>query len=229
MVKWTLPAAACGIIAIGAMLRWGWELDRGAKLAPVDIGGGIRLPLYASGPLSQAWWAVIILILVIGTTYACLVFSYFYMWTVRPELWPADASKAPWTSAAFLLASSAALAIANRGLKHVSSIAVCGALGAAVVLMLSASALELHAHRAISPSESSYGALVQTFVAFNGVSSIAVSVLALYAAARRNAGLLDHERRNVFDCVRLLWHYVVGQNLAGLALVHGFPKWAQQF
>ena len=29
----------------------------------------------------------------------------------------------------------------------------------------------------------------------------------------------------MFDNARLLWHYVVGQNLAGLALVHGFPRW----
>jgi cytochrome c oxidase subunit I+III len=68
---------------------------------------------------------------------------------------------------------------------------------------------------------------VQTFVAFNGLCAIAVTVLALYALARRLAGLLDRERCNVFDNARLLWHYVVGQNLAGLALVHGFPRWAQ--
>jgi cytochrome c oxidase subunit I+III len=228
-VKWTLPAAACGVIAIGAMLVWAWELDRGPKLPPVDIGGGLRLPVYASGPLAQSWWAVVILILVAGTTYACLVFSYLYLWTVKPELWPADEGAAPLTTAALLVASSVALALANRGLKHESSIAIYTALGTAIVLMLCASGLELYAHRGVSPSASSYGALVQTVVAFNGVASIAVSILALYAIARRMAGFLDRERRNVFDSARLLWHYAVGQNLAGLALVHGFPGWARQF
>lgn len=98
-------------------------------------------------------------------------------------------------------------------------------IGAAVLLIFIAFAVELYAHRALSPRTSSYAATVQTFVAFNGFGAIAVSVLALFAVARRRAGMLDRERRNVFDHVRLLWHYVVAQNVAGLALVHGFPRW----
>jgi cytochrome c oxidase subunit I+III len=227
-VKWVVAAGVCGVVALAAMLSWAWQLDRGAKLAPVDIGGGVRLPVYASGPFSQTWWAVIILILVIGTTYACLVFSYLYFWAIRPELWPAaEGTYVPWVNAACLVASSAAVGVANRGLMHESSITVNVALGAAIVLILAAFGLELHAHRGLSPRESSYAATVQTFVAVNGLCAIAVSALALYALARRLAGLLDHERRNVFDNARLLWHYVAAQNLAGLVLVHGFPRWAQ--
>ncbi len=228
-VKWTLPAAICGVVAIAALLRWGWELDSAPKLPPVDIGGGLRLPVHASGPLSHTWWAMIILILVIGTTYACLVFSYLYLWAVKPELWPAkDALPAmalPSMSAAFLAASSAAVGAANRALKRDSSVTLYAALGTAIALMLAASALELYAHRALSPRASSYGATVQAFVAFNGLCAIAATILALYALARRVAGRLDRERRNVFDNARLLWHYVVGQNLAGLLLVHGFARW----
>jgi cytochrome c oxidase subunit I+III len=227
-VKWTLPAALCGVIAVAAMVRWGWELDAGPKLAPVDIGGGIRLPVYASGALSHTWWAVVILMLVIGATYACLLFSYLYLWTVKPELWPAldtlpDVRNAV-IAAVCLMLSSAAMGAANRGLKRESGAAMYAALGAAVVLGVIAFFLELYAHRALSPSASSYGATVQTFVAFNGVCVIAATMLALYALARRLAGLLDYERRNVFDNARLLWHYMVAQNIAGLVLVHGFPR-----
>ena len=85
----------------------------------------------------------------------------------------------------------------------------------------------LYAHRALSPAESSYAATVQTFVGFYGVCSTAAIALACYALARRVASLLDSERRNAFDHARLLWHYVVCQSLAGLALIHGFPRWAQ--
>jgi cytochrome c oxidase subunit I+III len=229
-VKWVVLAALCGVIAVAAMLRWGWELDRGPKLAPVDIGGGIRLPVYASGPLSHTWWAVVVLILVIGTTYACLVFSYLYLWAVKPELWPArdalPASLLPMAVAACLLLSSVAVGGANRALARERSGAMYAGSGIAILLLLLAFALEMHAHRTLSPTASSYGSIVQTFVGFNGVCSVALTVLALHALARRHAGLLDRERRNVFDNARLLWHYVVGQNLAGLALVHGFPRWA---
>ena len=67
---------------------------------------------------------------------------------------------------------------------------------------------------------------MHTLVAFQALFSLAVIILALYALARRFAGLLDRERRNVFDNA-LLWHYAVAQSLAGLALLHGFPRWAQ--
>ena len=53
---------------------------------------------------------------------------------------------------------------------------------------------------------------------------MAVVFLAAFAIARRGAGYLDRERRNVFDNVRIFWHYVVAQNVAGLVLVHGFPR-----
>jgi heme/copper-type cytochrome/quinol oxidase subunit 3 len=228
-VKWVAVAAVCGVLAIGGMIRWAWELDTGPKLAPVEIGGGIRLPVYASGPLSHSWWAVIILILVVGATYACLVFSYLYLWTVNPELWPGpelpSGVRYPAAAAACLILSSAAIGAANRGLNRESSLAMCVSMGAAIALVLSAFGLELYAHRALDPAESSYGATVQTFVAFNGACAIGVTVLAVYALARRRAGLLDRERRNVFDNARLLWHYTVAQNLAGVALIHGFPRW----
>jgi heme/copper-type cytochrome/quinol oxidase subunit 3 len=228
-VKWILPAALCGVVAVAAMLKWGWELDRGAKLAPVDIGGGIRLPAYASGPLSHAWWATIILILVIGTTYACLVFSYLYFWTVNPQLWPAadelPGVRLPLAAALCLVLASALVGRANRALGQDRDRVFFAALGVGLVLLLAAFLLELYAHRALSPSASSYGATVQTFVAINGVSAMAASLLAGLAMARRFAGTLDAERRNAFDSARLLWHYVVAQNAAGLALVHGFPRW----
>jgi hypothetical protein len=37
--------------------------------------------------------------------------------------------------------------------------------------------------------------------------------------------LLDRERRVTFDNTRLFWHYMVGQGLAGILLVHGASRW----
>src|SRR5687767_5833712 len=54
-----LPLAVlCAVIGIAALLHWAWQLDPPARHPPVDIGGGLRLPVYASGPSSQAWWAM---------------------------------------------------------------------------------------------------------------------------------------------------------------------------
>jgi len=92
--KLVWPAAACGVIAVGALLHWGWGLDPPADHPPADIGGGLVLPVYASGPQSQSWWAIVVLMLVSGALYGCLVFSYLFLWTVSPEVWPREAPPA---------------------------------------------------------------------------------------------------------------------------------------
>jgi cytochrome c oxidase subunit I+III len=227
--KWALPAAACGVVAIAALIHWAWSLDADAKLPPVDIGGDIRLPVYASGALSQSWWAAVILILVAGALYGCLLFSYLYLWTVNPQILPGPDAlprlRGPVVAGAFLAFSSLTVVAANRALKRESTAGMAVALIAGMLLVLAAFGIELHAHRALDPAASSYAAMVRTFVAFNGLYAALVVIMALYALARRLSGLLDRERRNVFDNARLLWHYAVAQNLVGLALVHGFPRW----
>ena len=67
----------------------------------------------------------------------------------------------------------------------------------------------------LSPTASGYGAIVWSIVSLEGFHVVASS-LAAFAIARRRAGHLDRERRNVFDNARIFWHYVVAQNLAGL-------------
>jgi cytochrome c oxidase subunit I+III len=92
--------------------------------------------------------------------------------------------------------------------------------------MLVASAIEWRAHTGTSPAESSYGALVHAFAAFQVFYAAAAIAMALYAVARRYAGLLDDARRSAFDSLSLFWHYCTAQGIVGLALVHGFPRMA---
>jgi heme/copper-type cytochrome/quinol oxidase subunit 3 len=189
----------------------------------VDIGGGLRLPVYASGPVSQAWWAMVLLMLVSGSLYACLLFSYLYLWTVSPHVWPAAVPSLALAlgSALLLLASSAAVAMANRRVKRDGA---CWPLVPAIGLLIAALALNLFSQAAVSPRESAYGAIVYAIVSWDGFFAACATLLALFALARRRAGLLDRERRVTFDNARLFWHYTVGQSLAGLAMLHGFPR-----
>jgi len=219
-VKILIPALACGIVAIAALARWGWELDPGPSQAPVDIGGGIRVPVYASGPASHSWWATVILLLVAGTIFACLLFSYLYLWTVSPQVWPSalPPMKYAFTAGALLVLSSAAVVYANKS--------IYAGLSAAIAFLIAAFAVELQAHRGLDPTESSYGALVYAFIALQGFYVAAVAVMALYTVARRAAGLLDRERRATLDCTMLLWHYTVAQGLGAIVIVHAFPRLA---
>jgi len=223
--KLVIPAAACGAVAIIAILRWAWSLDPPADVAPVSIGGGLRLPVYATGPRSQAWWAMVILMLVAASLYGCLLFSYLYLWLVSPAAWPSAAALPgigyPLATAACLLASSAAVGYADRTLRRHGH---CYPLAVALPLAVAAFAGSVAAQRRLDPGESSYGAIVHAFLVVDGWFVAVALVLALFALARQRAGLLDRTRRVTFDNARLFWHYTVAQTLAGLGMVHGFPR-----
>ena len=75
------------------------------------------MPTYVTGPMSHAWWAVVILMLVAGSLYLSFVFSYLYVWTVAPQVWPAG--RQPGTSRRRTLAVAAVLLLlaARRGMR----------------------------------------------------------------------------------------------------------------
>src|SRR3546814_2205759 len=73
---------ACGVLAIPCVLRWLWETDRPVTTESADIGAGIRLPTYVTGPNTHGWWAMIILLIVIGMIFLMAVFSYLYLYGV---------------------------------------------------------------------------------------------------------------------------------------------------
>jgi cytochrome c oxidase subunit I+III len=227
-VKWVAIATLCGVVALAALLRWCWDLDGGEGLTSVDIGGGLRVPTYATGPVSHAWWAIVVLMLVAGSLYGCALFSYLYLWVVSPHVWPSagalPALGYPLLVAGLLVAASLAVEWGDRQLRRGATLDA--GLIAAVVALLAAATLDVFAHRGLSPVESSYGAIVALLMSLEGFFVAVAVLMALFALARRRAGLLDGERRAVFDNARLMLHYTVGQSLAGLAMIHAFPRLA---
>jgi cytochrome c oxidase subunit I+III len=217
-------ATLCGIVAVAALIHWGWHLDPPPIRGLVDVGGGLSLPASASGPVSQAWWAMVVLLLVSASLYACLLVSYLYLWLVTPGAWrdAAPSVAGPAIATASLLLSSGLVAWSDRRLARGRSIAP---LWLAPPLLLVAFAANLVVQTA-SPTEDAYGAIVHAFVAVDGFFAACAIVLALFALARERAGKLEATRRVTFDNAKLFWHYTVAQTLAGLAMVHLFPGFA---
>ncbi|MBC7944687.1 MAG: cbb3-type cytochrome c oxidase subunit I, partial [Burkholderiales bacterium] len=228
--KFVMPAMICGVLAIALMIKWLWATDPGPSHEPVEIGGGITVPVYDTGTSSHSWWAMVVLIVVAAAIFSSLIFSYLFLWTVAPEGWPAadrlPAPPYPLLAAGLLAVSSALIAYASRSLEKSAAWPLRVSLLLAVPLIGAAFGFELYGQlqAELRPTDSGYAAVVYTMVAFQGFYAFVLTLMALYTVARSFRGLLNSKRRATFDNTMLLWHYGVAQALVALALVHGFPR-----
>jgi cytochrome c oxidase subunit I+III len=235
-VKLYVPAVIFGVFAVAMLICWLWSTDPGPNHPPVDIGGGIKLPVYVIGPMSHSWWATVVLLLVSGTMFASLIFSYYFLWTVSPDVWPEASGQAlpgfgwPLASAVLLALSSAAIAYGSRALESAAPSRgqwpVRVAILLALPLLVGALGVEIYGQwqAGLRPTESGYGAVVYMVSAIQGLFVATLLVMGPYTIARSVCGLLDAQRRATFDNTMLMWHYTVGQGLVGLALVHLSPR-----
>jgi len=228
-VKLYAVAITCGVLAVAMILIWCWSNDP-EPVGDVDIGHCVRIPSYANGSLSHAWWAVVVLMLVAGSLYFAYVFSYLFTWTVSPQLWLVSAPFRPariwpWASAAFLVLAGISTHCAARALGRST-----GGFIALVLLAMTALVAGLIVELVgqwlygLRPEANAYGALVYLASALQLKIVAAIVVIGAYTIARLLARRLNAERRVTFDVFLLLAYYAIGQGLLGLLLVHGFPS-----
>jgi cytochrome c oxidase subunit I+III len=232
-VKVVVPAICCAVAAIACCLWWTWELDKGPAAGPVDIGGGYRLPAYVTGPTGHSWWAMVVLMLVGGSLYLAYLFSYLYIWTVAPQVWPSspsDLTAASWPvlSAACMISGALNFWFARKSLARPGSrnpvtpfLIVAGA-----AWLVAGIWLELYGHwqSGLQPTASSYSALVYMAGILSAQLIVAIVIMSLFLAARHYTGRLDRVRWGSLENTSLLVYYTVIQALVGLIVVHGFPR-----
>jgi cytochrome c oxidase subunit I+III len=230
-VKLVTLSVLCGVLAVISILAWMWNSDP-EPIAPVDIGGGIRLSTYVIGSSSHSWWAMVVLLLVAGSLYLAYVFSYLYLWTVSPQVWPkADAQTLPmlgWpaVSAVLLLVSSAAIVGAGRALSDRTASRLLALIVVAILTLIASLGIEFFGQwqTGLRPDGSGYAAMAYLSSLLQLQLALPLIAMSGFVLARRLAGRLDATRRVTFDNFGLLWHYTVGQGLLALLLVHGFPR-----
>ena len=109
-------AVTSGVLAIVCVIRWLWETDRPVAVKEAEVGPGIVLPTYVTGPRTHGWWAMTVLLIVVGMVWAMTVFGWFFVYGAHPGFWkPAPASAWAWGIAAGY-AAVAVLAIVSRRL-----------------------------------------------------------------------------------------------------------------
>ena len=222
------PAVACLPLAILAILRWLWDTDRPVPQKQVDVGAGIMLPTYVTGPSSHGWWATICVLVVAVMIFVMAVFSYLFVYGVHPGYWTVPTGQwwaipivCSWGIAAVLVLYGRKL-LARDGTSNWSPTA---ALLFACMFAAAAIAIDWFSWRAqgIPPELTAQGALSHAMLALQGQLVAVVLLMGAYLAARTSRGLVSKPRNTTFDVVSLFTLYTAAQGSATALLLRFFP------
>jgi len=226
-VKASGVGVACGVLAVLCVLRWLWETDRQVADVQVDAGAGIRLPTYVTGPNTHGWWAMIVLLVVIGMIFLMTLFSYVYLFGVHPQFWIAPPDWG-WIVPIFGLY---AIGVGAAWLAR-RSMAKGARLWTPAVLLLTGSlaltagaAIDLWSWRSlgIDPEFTSQAALIHAFAVEQALLCAIGVLFALYIAARTSRGLVTRPRNTSVDLATIFLVYAAAQGCATALVTRALP------
>jgi cytochrome c oxidase subunit I+III len=218
------------VLALGVICFWLWT---GTAIIPEkdakDVSLGLKLPLYVSGPTSVSWWAMCITMLADLTAFVCLIFGYFFFWTVRTDF-PSDPTPGPgvfWpTIAAGLLLGAWSLMLGARHWnKQDHRVAFyTGLLLAAVLAVAGGGALLAGPWvTGLNPQSHVYAATVWLLVIWTALHVAIGVIMQLYCVARRIAGRMTARYDIEITNVTLYWHFTAFTAVVTVAVIAGFP------
>ncbi|MDV3258526.1 MAG: hypothetical protein LOX97_12290 [Sphingomonas sp.] len=222
------PAIVSGILTVPSVMAWLWQTDRQVEAAQVDVGGGIRLSTYVTGPSSHGWWATVILIIVIFMIFLMAVFSYLFLLGVHPQFWGAPAPASWLVPIIAGYAAAAGLALLGRHLLAREKSTVWSPptqILLAVALLLIAWTMDFYSWdlHGIDPEESAQQAMVMAMITLNGLLAMLILMMSLYLAARVSRGIMTRPRNTTFDVVVLFILYSAAQGIVSAALTRLVP------
>ena len=209
-----------GVLAVIGVLRWLWETDRPVDQPDVDIGAGIRVPTYATGPTSHGWWAMVILMIVMGMIFVMALFSLAFLWGNQPGFWtrPLPLAQGLPIAAGYGLIVLAAWATRRLHLagKSWATLPVAPAALAAVLLTW----VDWRAWASLlQPDASGQGAAVFAILCLQAMVGAIALLMAGYLAWRVAKGLVTKRRNNTLDLTCLFLAYTGVQGLVGTLFV----------
>ena len=228
-----LASVISGILAVYCILKWCWKLDRPDRreggAAVVDIGAGVRLPTYVSGPTSHGWWAMVITLIVAGMVAVMAGFSYVFLWSRRPDLWQAPPEMGSLIQVVGLCAAAALLAwvsLRALALDRPRSGVIAALLMLLAGLAIGAGwAVEASAWwgAGLRPQASGQGATVFALIAWQGLFAAICAIMAVFALMRWVFGLLSARRPATYQLIALFIGFSAAQGAAAALLTHLFP------
>jgi cytochrome c oxidase subunit I+III len=232
-VPWLVEGAIAFGVTLGAMVWWLWTGSDAGPMGPerIDVGDGHVLPTHATGPLSTSWWAMVVLMLVQGTAFACLLGAWMFLWLVNGDaMWPPAGQGAPdarfgMVAAGLYLLGVLAIRAAAWLLGRAPRMLSCAVLGLSLLAFTGGSVADLWAlwSGGVRPQAHAFGAASYAIAAWQATHVAILLVMGAYTLARSLAGMLDGRRRLTMDNTMLFGSYTAGQGMAGLAMLHAMP------
>jgi len=226
---WWWPALLSALAALGFIVYWLWTATALIPAKPEkDVGLGVSLPTYISGPQSVGWWAVFITMLADFTAFASLVFGYFFYWTLHDNFPPAGAGPGwfwPSCGAALLLAAWALTLGARQSNARDRPLLFYASVLASIALAAAGGAALLAGpwRSGLNPANGVYAAIVWVLVAWT-VFHVAIGiVMNLYCLARRLAGRMTSRHALDIGNVALYWHFLALTVAITVGVIAGFP------
>jgi cytochrome c oxidase subunit I+III len=250
-VKLNALAAIAGLVALIAILGWLWQTDRPPFAAQAAVGHGVMLAVGARGTAAPAWWAMVVLLAVLASVFASLVFAHLHVAMAAVSCPPPGARlpAAPWAwlAAALWGASAAALAWAARRIER--PLRFRGGLLLATVCAAAAFIAQWagHADAGLVPSADAWSATVAALLGFQGLQTAVLLLMGSHLLARSAAGRLSARSRMSppgrpkgeyrraqpegtpvsLDVCKLFWIAAAVQGLLLELVVHGLPRLLQ--
>ncbi|MGE0213459.1 MAG: cytochrome c oxidase subunit I [Parvibaculaceae bacterium] len=227
--EWWVASGVSGLLALTAILTWLWTGTGEIPEKPrKDVGLGLSLPLYASGPASVGWWATFITMAGDAAAFASLVFSYFFYWTIHQDFRGGHAGPGtfwPLLAGAGFLAAWV-LMIAARALNaRAATGAMLGSLFGSLLLTFAASAAACLGpwQAGMDPTAHVYPAIVWVLVIWAVTHAAVGGIMQAYCLSRSLAGRLtpvhDMDLRNS----TLYWHFLAVTAVVTFAVIGLFP------
>jgi cytochrome c oxidase subunit I len=228
---WYVSAVISGILAIAAVIWWLWTATAQipAKMM-MDVGLGLRLPTYVSGPKAPGWWAMFITMLGDATAYASLVFGMFFYWTARPDFPPAGAIHAHPVMTGLAALSLAASWAATRIARAIHRAGRIGParwlLGLALVLALLGAGALIGAvwWPGLAPRTHVYPAMIWALAVWTVAHILCGVIMQGYCLARSLAGRMRPEFDADLWNTTLFWHFLILTCLATTAMIGLVPR-----
>lgn len=221
-------AIASGVAALTTILYWLWTGT--AQIPPKakkDVGLGVKLPIYVSGPGSIGWWGMLVAMVGNATAFASLVFAYFYYWTIHEIFPPQPGPGLGWPAlgcAALLLSWALTWFARVRNQRHhppqATALLLLGALLCAAGL--AAWVLAPLAY-GLDPTEHVYPAIVWVLVIWIVVHGAIGAIMQLYCVARIAAGRLTPTHDIDLANITLYWHFLAATAVVTFGTLSLFP------